>query len=240
MWTREQLKNGAKTTLHTCEGMSIQVCLLLFLFRMITVLFCAQFLTLQVYVRDGILWHTIRFFIPAAKIPFTLILLLIGIFLINPLYTGQMKFFLSSRVRASGMGEYRSAFQKNRYGNVCKVMFMTRASIALHFFLLIIPGIYKTYQYRMVPYLLAENPKMDYHRAVFLSASMMDGEKWKAFVLDLSFLGWKLLSLLTCTILSIVYVTPYQNHTNAGLYIMLREKILDLKLTDSSELHAVF
>lgn len=240
MWTREQLKNGAKTTLHTCYGKSILVCLILFIFRTITVLFFAQFLTLQVYVRDGIVWHTINFFIPAAKIPLTLILLLIGIFLINPLYIGQMQFFLASRVRASGMNEYKCAFQRDRYGNACKVMFVTRFTISLCYLLLIIPGIYKTYQYRMVPYLLAENPKMDYHRAVYLSDSMMKGQKWNAFVLDLSFFGWNLLSLFTCTILSIVYVTPYRNHTNAGLYIMLRQKMIDLKVIDPSELYAVF
>ena len=169
-----------------------------------------------------------------------LILLLIGIFLINPLCIGQMHFMLSSRVRGAGINEYKSAFQKDHYSNVCKVMFATRFTIILCYLLLIIPGIYKTYQYRMVPYLLAENPKMDYHRAVYLSDSMMKGQKWKAFVLDLSFLGWNLLSLLTCTILSIVYVTPYRNHTNVGLYIMLRQKLIDLKVIDPSELYAVF
>ena len=240
MWTRDQLKKAAKTTLHTCYEKSILVCLILSTFHTIMVLFYAQFLTLHVYIRDGILWHTIRFFIPAAQIPLVLILLLIGIFLINPLCIGQMHFMLSSRVRAAGINEYKSAFQKDHYGNVCKVMFATRFTIILCYLLLIIPGIYKTYQYRMVPYLLAENPKMDYHRAVYLSDSMMKGQKWKAFVLDLSFLGWNLLSLLTCTILSIVYVTPYRNHTNVGLYIMLRQKLIDLKVIDPSELYTVF
>lgn len=240
MWTRKQLKNGAKTTLHTCYGKSILVCLILSIFHTVTVLFYAQFPTLHMYVRDGILWHTISFFIPAAQIPLALILLLIGIFLINPLCIGQIQFFLSSRVRVAGINEYKSAFQKDHYGNVCKVMFATRFTIILCYLLLIIPGIYKTYQYRMVPYLLAENPKMDYHRAVFLSDSMMKGQKWKAFVLDLSFFGWNLLSLFTCKILSIIYVTPYRNHTNAGLYIMLRQKMIDLKVIDSTELYAVF
>lgn len=240
MWTRKQLKNGAKITLHTCFGKSILVCLILSVFHMITALFFAQFFTLQVYIQNNILWHTVNFFIPPAKLPLTLFFLLIGIFLINPLYIGQVHFFLSSRVKPSGINTYKFAFQKGHYGNVCKVMFFTRLSISLYSVLFIIPGIYKTYQYRMVPYLLAENPKMDYHRAVYLSTSMMKGEKWKAFVLDLSFIGWNLLSLLTCAILSIVYVLPYQNHTNAGLYIMLREKMIDLKLINSSELYAVF
>lgn len=240
MWTRKQLKDGAKATLHTCFGESITVCLIFFVFHAITVLFFAQFLTLQAYLEDGRFRYGFRFFIPFTQLPLALLFLLIGIFLINPLSIGQMHFFLSSRIKLSGPKILGFAFQKGYYGNVCKVMFLTGLSVFLHAFLFIIPGIYKAYQYRMVPYLLAENPKMDYHRAVYLSTSMMKGEKWKSFVLDLSFLGWNLLSLLTCTILALVYVTPYRNHTNAGLYIMLREKIIDHKLVNPSELYAVF
>ena len=46
----------------------------------------------------------------------------------------------------------------------------------------------------------------------------MNGNKWKAFVLDLSFIGWKLLSLLTCGVLDIFFVTPYIASTDAALY----------------------
>ena len=50
----------------------------------------------------------------------------------------------------------------------------------------------------------------------------MRGQKWKAFVLDLSFLGWGILSLLTLGIVGIFYVNPYRNMTNAALYERLR------------------
>ena len=241
MWTRKQLKNGAKATLHTCFASSILSCLIFYIFHAITILYFAQFLTFSVYELDnGRYWYGFNFFIPLNQLPLTLFFLIVGIFLINPLHIGQVHHFLSSRIKFSDLKVLGFALQKGYYGNVCKVMFFTGLSVFLHSFLFIIPGIFKAYQYRMVPYLLAENPKMDYHRAVYLSASMMKGEKWKAFVLDLSFLGWNLLSLLTCTILGIVYVTPYRNHTNAGLYIMLREKVIDSKLVNPSELYAVF
>ena len=118
-------------------------------------------------------------------------------------------------------------------------MFLMNLFIWLWSLLFVIPGIYKAYQYRMVPYLLAENPEMDYNRALSLSASMMEGEKMNAFVLDLSFFGWYLLSVFTCGILAIVYVAPYQYHTNAGLYIALREKAINNGLASPSELYAV-
>ena len=50
----------------------------------------------------------------------------------------------------------------------------------------------------------------------------MTGNKWKAFVLDLSFIGWEILSVLTCGILTIFYVNPYILSTNAALYEKLR------------------
>lgn len=69
-----------------------------------------------------------------------------------------------------------------------------------------------------MPYLLAENPSMPKEQAFALSKQMMDGQKWKAFVLDLSFIGWEILSGFTAGILGIFYVTPYRNMTHAALY----------------------
>ena len=89
--------------------------------------------------------------------------------------------------------------------------------------LFVIPGIIKGYEYRMIPYILAENPGIDYREAFAASKQMMDGNKWKAFVLDLSFFGWNFLSIFTCGILAIFYVMPYIYMTNAELYVALKE-----------------
>ena len=102
---------------------------------------------------------------------------------------------------------------------------MMNLFLGLWFMLLIVPGIIKTYSYRMVPYLVAENPEMDFKDAIDASRKMMDGEKWKTFVLDLSFLGWIILTSLTCGILGIFYTTPYISQTNAELYTVLKAKL---------------
>ena len=59
---------------------------------------------------------------------------------------------------------------------------------------------------------------MDYREVLRASADMMNGHKWKAFVLDLSFILWHLGGLMTCGILEIFYVIPYQDLTCAALY----------------------
>ena len=75
----------------------------------------------------------------------------------------------------------------------------------------------------MIPYILAENPTIDRKEAFALSKQMMMGNKWKTFILDLSFFGWNLLSVLTFGLLSVFYVNPYNSATIAELYVSLKE-----------------
>ena len=81
-----------------------------------------------------------------------------------------------------------------------------------------IPFIMKTYEYWLIPYILADNPDMECKEVFALTKKMMTGHKWEAFVLILSFIGWELLSVCTCGILSIFYVEPYKAYTLAGFY----------------------
>lgn len=149
-------------------------------------------------------------------------------FVTNPLIVGCDRFFASACVQDTNVNEVGFAFGAGRYMNVVKAMFSMTIEIFLWSLLLIIPGIIKKYQYRMIPYLLAENPNMTGAEAKALSSQMMDGEKMNAFLLDLSFIGWHLLSICTCGILYIFWTTPYICLTNAELYLVLKEKIVSV------------
>lgn len=83
--------------------------------------------------------------------------------------------------------------------------------------LFIIPGIVKSYSYSMTFYILADNPEMSPTDAINESRRMMDGNKWRLFCLDLSFIGWYLLSFLTLGIL-LFWVDPYQMMAHAEFY----------------------
>ncbi len=87
------------------------------------------------------------------------------------------------------------------------------------------PYYIKYYEYLLVPYILADNPDMPRKQAFALSKQMMMGDKWNAFVLQLSFIGWYLLSFCTCGILSIFYVEPYRNYTFAAFYKTMQQKV---------------
>lgn len=138
-------------------------------------------------------------------------------FLLNPLQLGGRKFFLKNLNEKASLKELGAGFEKG-YMNVVKTMFLVDLSCFLWSLLFIIPGIIKRYEYRMVVYLLAQNPEMDAREAKEKSSQMMSGQKWAAFVLDLSFIGWHILSVFTCGILSIFYVNPYMYQTEAALF----------------------
>ena len=105
--------------------------------------------------------------------------------------------------------------------------------------LFIIPGIIKSYEYCMVPYILAENPNISSERAFELSRLMTKGEKWKIFVLDLSFIGWRILGVLCCCVGGI-FLEPYYEATFAELYQVMREKAHGLGFSDYNELPGFF
>ena len=62
--------------------------------------------------------------------------------------------------------------------------------------LLVIPGIVKTYSYAMTPYIMSEHPSLTANEAITESRRIMDGNKWRLFCLDFSFIGWELLCSL--------------------------------------------
>ena len=164
-------------------------------------------------------------FLAAFFTTFTIVMIIavaMSVFLYNPLLVGAQRFFVVSHYQKAKLDELGFAFS-NGYGNVVKTMFLKGLFTSLWTLLFIVPGIIKGYEYRMIPYILAENPGIDYRDAFAASRQMMDGNKWNAFVLDLSFLGWNFLSVFTCGILSIFYVGPYIYMTNAELYVALKE-----------------
>lgn len=99
---------------------------------------------------------------------------------------------------------------------------------------LMIPAIIKSYQYKMVPYILANNCNIDGKRARELSTSMTDNNKWNLFVLDLSFIGWILLGCLACGI-GVLFVIPYINATFAEAYTCLKAEAMQTKGVSGDE-----
>lgn len=155
------------------------------------------------------------------------IVALVKVFIGNALLVGCQKVFIDNKTESQRpkLGDIIFVFKSGEWGNVAFTMFFKDLLIFLWSLLLVIPGIIKSYEYRMVPYLLAEDPSMSRAEAFEKSSEMMNGQKWDTFVLDLSFIGWYLLSLLTLGILTVFYVNPYYRQTCANQYRALKSNI---------------
>ena len=99
---------------------------------------------------------------------------------------------------------------------------MVNIFTALWTILFIIPGIIKGYSYAMTPYILkdkfaAGQTDIGATEAITESRHLMDGHKMDLFVLDLSFIGWGLLGIITCGI-GFIWITPYYRQTKTNFY----------------------
>lgn len=153
-----------------------------------------------------------------------LIVLVAKVFVGNLLKMGGYRFFILNQTAQPGIGTLLDGFRSGHYVNIVLTMFLRDLFTTLWSLLLVVPGIVKHYEYLMVPYIIAENPEMDYKEAFQISKQMMDGEKMEAFIMDLSFLGWYLLSAVTCGLLAIFYVNPYVQASFAEMYTFNKQK----------------
>ncbi|MEG2868907.1 MAG: DUF975 family protein [Terrisporobacter sp.] len=160
----------------------------------------------------------------------------IKLLIVYPIEVGKNNFFMGIREEDSSLDSLICVYKSGKLKNTIITMFLKGLFQGLWTLLLVIPGIVKYYEYRMIPYILSENPSISRQRAFEISKDMMRGNKWSAFILDLSFLGWEILSLLTLGILGIFYVNPYVQSTNAELYAFLREDALIKGYASNNEL----
>ena len=83
--------------------------------------------------------------------------------------------------------------------------------------LLIIPGIIKSISYSQTFFVLKDHPEYSITEAITESKKIMQGYKWKYFLLNLSFIGWGILSLFTLGI-GLLWLTPYITTSLASFY----------------------
>ena len=159
-----------------------------------------------------------------------------GILVGSPIEVGASRFFMRTREESTGMGELFWAFRQGQFWHIVLIMLVMKVKIFLWGLLFVIPGIVKSYEYKMIPYILAENPGLSMSRVFELSREMTMNEKMDMFVLNLSFIPWFILSACTCGLAGIFWVNPYMSATEAELYAVLRQKVQDSGFSDRYEL----
>ncbi len=113
------------------------------------------------------------------------------------------------------LGTLFSCFSQMKTAIITKLL--TLLYVTLGYLLFIIPGIIMNFSYSMAIFVLAENPDMTAREALRESKRIMKGHKWQLFCLNLSFIGWAFLSVLTFGI-GLIWVLPYASASYAAFY----------------------
>lgn len=146
---------------------------------------------------------------------------ILRIFVFNPLIVGKARYFTGDNY--DSVGDLFYAFSGSHYFNIVKTLFVRDVIVFVCTLFFIIPGIIKMYQYRMVDYLLAEDPMMDTSEILRLSKEMTMGRKMEIFYLDLSFILWRFVGSFLGGLL-LFFIQPYFDATYAQLYFELRDE----------------
>ena len=226
MWNRAELKMRGNMAFKKNYVSAVVVALLMGIFGTVSGESSARRVSENSDIYSGNLFNVgmITGLIAGIATVVILIVLVAKVFVGNLLKMGGYRFFILNQTAQPGIGTLLDGFRSGHYVNIVLTMFLRDLFTALWSLLLVVPGIVKHYEYLMVPYIIAENPAMDYKEAFQISKQMMDGEKMEAFIMDLSFLGWYLLSAVTCGLLAIFYVNPYVQASFAEMYTFNKQK----------------
>ena len=146
-----------------------------------------------------------------------------------PLTWGYQTLFLGAvRGGEATAKDLFEGYNKELFSRVLTTTLLYYVYVFLWSLLLLIPGCIKAYSYAMTPYILKDNPEMKNNAAIEESMRMMDGHKLELFMLDLSFIGWAILSILTCCI-GFLWLVPYMNMARVNFYEDLKKASVEVK-----------
>ena len=221
MWNRAELKMRGNMAFKKNYVSAVVVALLMGIFGTVSGESSARRVSENSDIYSGNLFNVgmITGLLAGIATVVILIVLVAKVFVGNLLKMGGYRFFILNQTAQPGIGTLLDGFRSGHYVNIVLTMFLRDLFTTLWSLLLVVPGIVKHYEYLMVPYIIAENPAMDYKEAFQISKQMME-----TFILDLSFLGWYLLSAVTCGLLAIFYVNPYVQASFAEMYTFNKQK----------------
>lgn len=132
--------------------------------------------------------------------------------------------FLESRIYkkvSSGRISYFLSFK--RWVHMAFTVFL-KSVYQFLWSLTIVGGFIKYYSYILVPYILAENPDMKSRDVIRLSNDMMKGYKWELFKMNVSFIGWDILSIFTFGFSGILFSNAYKVATESEYFVRIRQE----------------
>jgi uncharacterized membrane protein len=162
------------------------------------------------------------------KLQLSWIVQVVSFIIAGPLTYAISKYFLKL-VRGEKVG-WRMLFDgfQTMMAPTIKLYLWMVLKVFLWSLLLIVPGIIKAFAYSQAFFLINDDNKLDPKAALAKSERMMNGHKGELFVLQLSFIGWGILSVLTLGI-GYLWLMPYMMTTFANYYENLVKETAEVK-----------
>ena len=146
----------------------------------------------------------------------------ISLFVGNAADVGLAHYFI---LNTDSKPSFADAFYgfKVKYLRNIGTLLLVGIKLALWSLLLVVPGIIKSFEYAIIPYILADDPEISSKEAFRKAKEMMMGNKWRLCKLYISFFGWFVLCVVTCG-LGTPFLLPYVSAANAEFYAELKNK----------------
>ncbi|WP_296647966.1 DUF975 family protein [Romboutsia sp. 13368] len=200
MILRKELKQNAKKQLQNHWGLSIGAIIVCMLISLIP--------ELLVYIDPE-----------SAAI--AILITIISLVIAGPIAIGQCKFFINLSNRENPkISDLWFGFR-----NILRALGVTLLvgiAVFIGAIFLIIPGIIVSFMYSQVYYIMAEHPEMSVIECLKESSRIMKGHKMELFILELSFIGWIILTVITFGIAGL-YVLPYYSATLSNYYLTIKD-----------------
>ncbi|MCH4056968.1 MAG: DUF975 family protein [Lactobacillaceae bacterium] len=138
------------------------------------------------------------------------------------MYT-SLNWLRTKQVPESSLKGAFAVFTRKYFIGVFATTLLLRIFTFLWTLLLIIPGIIKNYAYSQANFVFKDladsnnGESISYLDCITKSRQLMVGNKWRLFILQVSFIGWDILACLTAGI-GFLWLIPYKNATYAAFY----------------------
>lgn len=160
------------------------------------------------------------------EVIFSLLSLLTAIVIGYPLMVGYTMVWLNV-VRNNTHPEIKDlfgAFNRRYHRSAMGTLLLMNIYTFLWTLLLIVPGIIKSLEYAMTPFIIADEPELGCNEAIEKSMAMMRGHRWQLFKMYLGMIGWMILSVFTCYI-AWLWIVPYYQTAFAQFYRELKGEL---------------
>lgn len=137
---------------------------------------------------------------------------------------GRDAYFLQNRAFRINSNLLLYGFDKKIYRKIMYAQLVRYGKIIFGFICFIVPGIYIFYKYRFLNYVMVQYPDKDIHEWISMNNQITVGRIWFLILLDISFIGWRLLNLVSFNLFK-YFLEPYYQATYCELYVAAHQSV---------------